>query len=72
MKCISRQEMLVLGLVRDVALLGVLEGRGHVGFEELLIDDRGNRTGLICGGVHGFGLVNVDRNTLVSLPHCVS
>ena len=30
MKCISRQEMLVLGLVRDVALLGVLEGRGHV------------------------------------------
>ena len=63
--------MLVLDHVRDVALLGVLEGRGHVGFEELLLD-RGNRTGLICGGVHGLGLANVDRNALVSLPHCVS
>ena len=52
--------MIVPGLVRDDDLLGVLEGRGHVGFEELLLD-RGHRTGLICGGVHGFGLA-----------HCVS
>ena len=45
MKCISLHKMLVVwGVLKLVALLGVLEGRGHiVGCEEL---------GLICGGVH--------------------
>ena len=35
-----------------VALLGVLEGRGHVvGSEGLLLDAGGPRIGLICGGI---------------------
>ena len=39
-----------------VALLGVLEGRGHVvGSEGLLLDAGGPRIGLICGRIHGSG-----------------
>ena len=40
MKGISLHEMLVLGLVHDVTLLGILEGHGHVaGRGELLFGD---------------------------------
>ena len=45
-----------------VALLGVLEGRGHVvGSEGLLLDAGGPCIGLICGGIHGSVLANADR-----------